>query len=44
MPVVLSSVVKAYDPGGLTSQEAYAWIKQHLANAVAEAIQNRKRF
>ncbi|MBK7951658.1 MAG: TIR domain-containing protein [Deltaproteobacteria bacterium] len=43
-PRKLSSVVKAYDPGGLSSQEAYAWINQHLANAVEEAIQIRERF
>jgi hypothetical protein len=34
----LSSLVKCYNPGGGTSQERYAWISEHLANAVAEAI------
>ncbi len=36
-----SSVVKAYNPTGTTSKEAYAWIQEHLANAVEEAIQIR---
>ena len=34
----LSSIVKCYNPGGSTSQEKYDWIKEHLANAVEEAI------
>jgi len=34
----LSSVVKCYDPQGANSQERYAWISKHLANAVEEAI------
>ncbi len=38
----LSSIVKCYDPVGSNSQERYAWIKQHLANAVAEANAIRK--
>ena len=38
----LSSIVKCYDPSGSTSQERYDWIKQHLANAVAEANRIRK--
>ena len=38
----LSSIVKCYDPAGSSSQERYDWIKQHLANAVAEAIKIRK--
>ena len=38
----LSSIVKCYNPGGATSQERYEWIKQHLANAVEEAIRIRK--
>ena len=37
----LSSLVKCYNPGGSTSQEKYAWIAQHLANAVEEAIRIR---
>lgn len=37
----LSSLVKCYDPGGLTSKERYAWIEKHLANAVEEAIKIR---
>lgn len=38
----LSSIVKCYNPGGATSKEKYAWISQHLANAVEEAIKIRK--
>tara|TARA_R110001599_G_scaffold298795_1_gene503573 strand:- start:87 stop:584 length:498 start_codon:yes stop_codon:yes gene_type:complete len=38
----LSSIVKCYNPGGSTSKERYAWISQHLANAVEEAIRIRK--
>ena len=37
----LSSIVKCYDPGGSNSQERYAWIKQHLPNAVEESIKIR---
>lgn len=37
----LSSLVKCYNPAGSTSQERYAWIAQHLANAVEEAIRIR---
>ena len=38
----LSSIVKCYNPKGRTSKERYAWISQHLANAVEEAIRIRK--
>ncbi|ACN18063.1 conserved hypothetical protein (plasmid) [Desulforapulum autotrophicum HRM2] len=38
----LSTIVKCYNPGGSTSKEKYAWISQHLANAVEEAIKIRK--
>lgn len=38
----LSSIVKCYSPSGNTSKEKYAWISQHLANAVEEAIKIRK--
>lgn len=37
----LSSIVKCYNPAGTTSQERYAWIAKHLANAVEEAIKIR---
>lgn len=37
----LSSLVKCYNPAGSTSQERYAWIAQHLSNAVEEAIKIR---
>ena len=37
----LSEIVKCYNPRGSNSQERYAWIKQHLANAVEEAIKIR---
>lgn len=39
----LSSIVKCYDPEGSTSQERYAWIAKHLANAVEEAIAIRSK-
>ena len=39
----LSSVVKCYNPAGVTSKERYAWISQHLANAVEEAVKIRKQ-
>lgn len=38
----LSSVIKCYNPAGATSKERYAWIAEHLANAVSEAIEIRK--
>ncbi len=37
----LSTVVKCYSPAGVTSQERYAWIAQHLSNAVEEAVNIR---
>lgn len=40
----LSSIVKCYDPGGATSTDRYDWIRQHLANAVEEAISIRARY
>ena len=39
----LSSIVQCYNPGGSNSQERYDWIKKHLANAVEEAINLRKK-
>ncbi len=38
----LSSIVKCYNPGGVSSKERYDWISTHLANAVEEAIEIRK--
>ena len=38
----LSSIVRCYNPAGSDSKERYAWIREHLANAVEEAIQIRK--
>lgn len=38
---LLSTLVKCYNPAGDTSQERYAWISQHLSNAVEEAIRIR---
>ena len=38
----LSSIVKCYNPKGSTSKERYAWISEHLENAVEEAIKIRK--
>ena len=37
----LSTLVKCYNPAGSISQERYAWITQHLSNAVEEAIRIR---
>ena len=37
----LSSMAKCYNPKGENSRERYAWISEHLANAVAEAIRIR---
>lgn len=37
----LSKIVKCYNPTGANSKEKYAWIKEHLANAVEEAINIR---
>lgn len=37
----LSSIVKCYNPAGATSKDRYAWISEHLANAVEEAIRIR---
>ncbi len=39
----LSSIVKCYNPAGRNSKERYAWIKQHLSNAVEEAISIREK-
>jgi hypothetical protein len=38
----LSSIVKYYNPAGSDSKERYAWIEQHLANAIEEAIKIRE--
>ena len=37
----LSSIVKCYNPAGTTSKDRYAWISEHLENAVEEAIDIR---
>jgi hypothetical protein len=37
----LSSIVKCYNPQGTNSKERYAWIAEHLENAVEEAIKIR---
>ena len=37
----LSSIVKCYDPAGRNSKERYAWVAEHLANAVEEAMRIR---
>ncbi len=34
----LSAIAKCYTPSGSDSRQHYAWIKQHLANAIEEAI------
>jgi hypothetical protein len=38
----LSSIVKCYNPAGTNSKDRYAWISEHLENAVEEAIKIRK--
>lgn len=38
----LSSIVKCYEPKGRNSNERYAWITKHLANAFEEAIHIRE--
>ena len=40
----LSSIVKCYNPSGTNSSERYAWISEHLANAVEEAIRIRNGY
>jgi len=37
----LSTVAKCYDPRGNDSQQRYNWIREHLENAVEEAIRIR---
>lgn len=39
----LSSIVKCYNPVGTSSQARYDWIKQHLSNAIEEAIEIRNK-
>ena len=38
----LSSIVKCYNPTGTNSKDRYAWIEEHLENAIEEAIRIRK--
>lgn len=38
----LSSIVKRYNPDGLSSKDRYAWISKYLSAAVEEAIKIRK--
>ncbi|HMO52381.1 MAG TPA: TIR domain-containing protein [Kiritimatiellia bacterium] len=38
----LSTIVKCYNPSGLTSKDRYAWITQYISDAVEEAIVIRK--
>lgn len=40
----LSSIVKCYNPAGADSKERYAWISEHLGNAVEEAIKIRGNY
>lgn len=40
----LSSIVKCYDPPGYSGVQCYAWISDHLANAVEEAISLRNSY
>ena len=39
----LSSIVKCYNPAGITSKVQYAWISKHLAKVVEEAIKIRNK-
>lgn len=39
----LSSIVKCYNPQGTNSKDCYAWIAEHLENAVEEAIKIRNK-
>ena len=39
----LSSIVQCYNPAGATSKDRYAWISEHLENAVEEAIDIRSK-
>ena len=38
----LSTIVKYYNPAGSNSKERYAWISEHLSDAVEEAIKIRE--
>lgn len=38
----LSSIVKCYNPAGGDSKAKYAWITEHLLNAVEEAVRIRQ--
>ncbi len=38
----LSAIVKCYNPAGTDSKERYAWISEHLENAVEEAVKIRE--
>ena len=40
----LSSVVQCYNPQGNNSQEKYSWIKDHLSDAIEEAIEIRRMY
>ncbi len=40
----ISSRVECYNPQGNSSKEKYAWISEHLANAIEEAIQIRNSY
>lgn len=40
----LSEIVRCYNPTGADSKERYAWISQHLENAVEEAIKIRGEY
>lgn len=41
---LLSSIVKCYNPAGRSSKDRYEWIREHLANAVEEAIGIRQNY
>lgn len=42
--VLLSSIVKCYNPSGFNGTQCYAWISRYLANAVEDAISIRNNY
>jgi hypothetical protein len=39
-----SDIVRCYDPPHIPSTGVYAWISQHLSNAIEEAVEIRTSF
>lgn len=40
----LAAIVRCHDPEGFDSKDCYAWIRDHLAYVVEEAISIRGRY